>query len=151
MSAGTALAVALATVAGLAGAVQVAVMSELGERVGVAAALAVSAVVTHVVAVAIQLVAPNGIANIREAFHIPVWLWIGGGLSILIVLAVTVGGARIGSAATIGIIIAGNLVAGAVIDRFGLFGVDRIALTWPRLLGIGLLAVGAALSLHKGD
>jgi transporter family-2 protein len=149
LSAGTALAVALATVAGLAGAVQVAVMSELGERVGVAAALAVSAVVTLVVAVAILLVARNGIANFREAFHIPIWLWIGGALSILIVLAVTVGGARIGSAATIGIIIAGNLVAGAVIDRFGLFGVDRIALTWPRLLGIGLLAVGAALSLHK--
>ena len=151
MSAGTAFAVALAAVAGLAGAVQVAVMSELGERVGVAAALAVSAIVTLVVAVAILLVARNGIANFREAFHIPVWLWIGGALSILIVLAVTVGGARIGSAATIGIIIAGNLVAAAVIDRYGLFGVDRIALTWPRLLGIGLLAVGAALSLHKPD
>jgi bacterial/archaeal transporter family-2 protein len=151
LSAGTALAVALAAVAGLAGAVQVAVMSELGERVGVAAALAVSAIVTLVVAVAILLVARDGIANFREAFHIPVWLWVGGALSILIVLAVTVGGARIGSAATIGIIIAGNLVMGAVIDRFGLFGVDRIALTWPRLLGIGLLAVGAALSLHKAD
>ena len=149
MSAGTALAVALASVAGLAGAVQVAVMSELGERVGVAAALAVSAVVTLVLAVAILLVARDGIANFRDAFHIPAWLWVGGALSILIVLAVTVGGARIGSAATIGIIIAGNLVMAAVIDRYGLFGVDRIALTWPRVLGIVLLGAGAALSLHR--
>jgi uncharacterized membrane protein YdcZ (DUF606 family) len=38
---------------------------------------------------------------------------------------------------------------GAVIDRFGLFGVEEIAITWPRLLGIGLLAAGAALSLSK--
>ena len=151
MSAGTALAVALASVAGLAGAVQVAVMSELGDRVGVAAALAVSAVVTLVVAAVILGVAPDGVSNFREAFHIPAWLWIGGALSILIVLAVTVGGARIGSAATIGIIIAGNLVMAAVIDRYGLFGVDRIALTWPRVLGIVLLALGAALSLHKPD
>jgi transporter family-2 protein len=151
LSAGPALAVALASIAGLAGAVQVAVMSELGERVGVAAALAVSAVVTLLVAVAILLVARDGIANFRNAFSIPAWLWIGGALSILIVLAVTVGGARIGSAATIGIIIAGNLVMAAAIDRFGLFGVDQIALTWPRVLGIVLLAAGAALSLHKAD
>ena len=29
------------------------------------------------------------------------------------------------------------------------FGSERIALHWPRLLGIGLLAAGAALSLRK--
>ncbi len=126
-------------------------MSELGERVGIAAALAVSAVVTLIVAAAVLAVARDGLANFRAAFHIPPWLWIGGALSILIVLAVTVGGPRIGAAATIGIIIAGNLVMGAVIDRFGLFGIDRIALTWPRVLGIVLLGIGAALSLHKPD
>ncbi len=124
-------------------------MSELGDRVGIAAALAVSAVVTLVVAAAVLVIARDGIVNFRAAFHLPAWLWIGGALSILIVLTVTVGGSRIGAAATIGIIIAGNLVMAAVIDRLGLFGVDRIALTWPRLLGIVLLAVGAALSLHK--
>ncbi len=124
-------------------------MSELGERVGIAAALAVSAVVTLVVAAAVLVIARDGITNFRTAFQLPAWLWIGGALSILIVLAVTVGGSRIGAAATIGIIIAGNLVMAAVIDRLGLFGVDRIALTWPRVLGIVLLALGAALSLHK--
>ena len=126
-------------------------MSELGDRVGVAAALAVSALVSLFLAAAILVVARNGVGNFREAFHLPAWLWIGGALSIFIVLAVTVGGSRIGAAATIGIIIAGNLLMGAVIDRYGLFGVDRIALTWPRVLGIVLLAVGAALSLHKPD
>jgi uncharacterized membrane protein YdcZ (DUF606 family) len=38
---------------------------------------------------------------------------------------------------------------GAVIDHFGLLGSDRIALHWPRVLGIVLLAAGAALSLRK--
>ena len=47
------------------------------------------------------------------------------------------------------ILIAGQLVMGAVIDRFGLFGVDQIAISWPRALGIALLGAGAALSLVR--
>ena len=38
---------------------------------------------------------------------------------------------------------------GAVIDRFGLFGLEPIPIGWERALGIVLLAVGAALSLRK--
>jgi transporter family-2 protein len=67
----------------------------------------------------------------------------------LIVFTVTFAGPRIGIAATVGILIAGQLVAGAAIDRWGLLGQDKIALHWPRVLGIVLLAAGAALSLKK--
>jgi uncharacterized membrane protein YdcZ (DUF606 family) len=38
---------------------------------------------------------------------------------------------------------------GAVIDRFGLFGVDRIGMSLPRVAGIVLLGIGAALSLVR--
>jgi uncharacterized membrane protein YdcZ (DUF606 family) len=38
---------------------------------------------------------------------------------------------------------------GAVIDRFGLFGVDPIAISPVRVLGIALLGMGAALSLVR--
>ena len=38
---------------------------------------------------------------------------------------------------------------GAAIDRFGLFGVEQIPISWERAVGIALLAVGAALSLRK--
>jgi uncharacterized membrane protein YdcZ (DUF606 family) len=37
----------------------------------------------------------------------------------------------------------------ALIDRFGWLGNEQIALNWPRVLGILLLAAGAALTLHK--
>jgi len=73
----------------------------------------------------------------------------GGLLSLLIVFTITYSGSRIGITATVGILIAGQLAMGAVIDRFGLFGADVIPLGWPRLLGIALLAGGAALSLHR--
>ena len=38
---------------------------------------------------------------------------------------------------------------GAAIDRFGLFGSERIALHWPRVVGLALLGAGAVLSLRK--
>jgi uncharacterized membrane protein YdcZ (DUF606 family) len=37
----------------------------------------------------------------------------------------------------------------AAIDRFGWFGLDRIGIEWPRILGLLLLGAGAALTLAK--
>ena len=124
-------------------------MSRLGERIGVVEALAFSTIVAIVIAFTTLLVVRQSVSGIGEAARQPVWLWTGGALSAFIVLAITVGPPRIGVTATVGILIAGQLAMGAVIDRFGLLGSDRISLHWPRLLGIALLAAGAALSLRK--
>jgi transporter family-2 protein len=51
--------------------------------------------------------------------------------------------------AVVAILIAGQLAAAAAIDRFGWFGSESIPLHWVRVLGIVLLAAGAALSLRK--
>ena len=56
---------------------------------------------------------------------------------------------RLGATAVIGILIAGQLVMGAVIDRVGLFGVEQIGISPARAVGIGLLGIGAALSLVR--
>lgn len=139
----------MALTAGLAGSVQAAVMGELGERVGIVPALAFSVLVGAVFALAVVLVWERSFSGIQAAFHEPAWLWFGGLMSVFIVLAITVAPPRIGIAATIGIVIAGNLVSAALIDRYGLFGQEQIPITWPRLLGLGLLAAGAALSLTQ--
>jgi transporter family-2 protein len=146
VSGATSVALTLCVLAGLAGPVQAAVMGELGERVGIVPALALSAIVTTAVALSALVIVRQGVG---QAVRQPAWLWIGGLLSAFIVIAVTVAPPRIGTTATIGVIIAGNLAMAAVIDRFGLLGQERIGLGWPRLLGIGLLAAGAALSLHR--
>jgi bacterial/archaeal transporter family-2 protein len=142
-----AVAVALCVLAGLAGPVQAAVMGELGERVGIVSALALSAFVTMAVALSALAIVRQGVG---EVVRQPAWLWTGGILSAFIVISVTVAPPRIGTTATIGVIIAGNLAMGAAIDRFGLLGQEAIGLTWPRLVGIGLLAAGAGLSLYRG-
>ena len=145
----TGLSIALAVAAGLAGAVQAAVMGELGGRVGVFPALAFSGVVSLVLGLVLLLLAKQSVGGLADVARQPVWLWTGGALSVLIILAVTVASPRIGLAATIGTIIAFNLGAAALIDRFGWFGFDRIAITWTRLAGLAFLGLGALLSLYK--
>ncbi len=124
-------------------------MGELGQRVGIVPALAFAVMVSLVCALAGLLVWERSFSGVRAALHEPVWLWIGGVMSVFIVFAVTLGPPRIGVTATIAIVIAGNLFSAAIIDRFGFFGVERVGLDWPRVLGFVLLAAGAALTLKR--
>jgi transporter family-2 protein len=143
------VAVALSLVAGMAGSVQVAVMSRFGDRIGILEALAFSAFGTALITGVVLLVARHGVHGYAAGARQPPWLWLGAVMGAIVVFTITFAGPRIGTAATIGLLIAGQLAMGAVIDRFGLFGLDRIALHWPRILGIVLLGAGAVLSLRK--
>jgi transporter family-2 protein len=149
LSGGTALAVALATAAGLAGSVQVAVMGRFGERVGVLEALAFATLLTAVLSAAVLVVARQSLGAYVDGARSPLWLWSAAVMSLVVILAITFATPRIGAAATIGILIAGQLAMGAAIDRFGLFGLEKIPIDATRIAGIALLAVGAALSLKK--
>ena len=139
----------LCAIGGLAGAVQAAVMGELGERVGVAPALTFAVAVSLVCALGVLLVWERSFAGVRAAAEQPWWLWVGGVMSVFIVLGITVATPRIGVAATIGIVIAGNLVMAALIDQYGLLGQEQVAITGLRLVGLALLAAGAALLLVR--
>jgi len=149
VSRGETVAVVLAATAGLGGAVQVAVMGELGDRVGVFPAIALSVIVSFVLGIVVLYAAGSSLWGVRDALREPLWLWTGGAISLFIILAITVAGPRVGVAATLAVVIAGNLVMSAVVDQFGLFGLEKIAIGWPRALGIALLAAGVALSLPR--
>jgi len=144
------LAVALAVLGGLAGSVQVAVMGRFGGRVGVMEALAFSTAIQLVVSLLVLLaIRGGGIGGLRHVAGTPAWMWIGGLMGFTVVTSITFAQPRIGATAVIGILIAGQLVMGALIDRFGLFGVEQIAISPARLAGIVLLGIGAALSLVR--
>ena len=145
----TSVAVALAVLAGLAGSVQVAVMGRFGGAVGVVDALAVATAVQLGFAVAILLAARGGLGGLHHIGATPPWMWLGGLMGLTVVGSITFAQPKIGATAVIGILIAGQLVMGAVIDRFGLFGVHQIAISVPRAIGIVLLGIGAALSLVR--
>ena len=145
----TGLAATLAVVAGLFGAVQVAVMGKLGERIGSLEAVMVAAIVTGVIILPVLLAARQGFGGLGETLAQPWWMLTGGALGAAIVFSITIAGPKIGTTAVVALLIAGQLVAATLIDRFGWFGFDRVALDWPRILGIALLAAGAALTLRR--
>jgi transporter family-2 protein len=150
VSGGTAAAASLALVAGLAGSIQVAVMGRFGQRVGSFEALAANLLFSTLVATAVLLVLRQSLAGFADAARSPWWYWVGGGgMGVVVVLTITVVTPRIGTAATIGLLIAGQLAMGAAIDRYGWFGVEKVPLTPLRILGVLLLAVGAALALRR--
>jgi bacterial/archaeal transporter family-2 protein len=150
MGGGTAAAASLALVAGLAGSIQVAVMGRFGERIGSFEALAANLIFSSILATAVLLVLRQSLAGFGDALRSPWWYWVGGGgMGVVVVLSITVVTPRIGAAATIGLLIAGQLAMGVVIDTYGLFGVDKVALSWPRILGVLLLAAGALLALRR--
>jgi transporter family-2 protein len=150
MGGGTAAAASLALVAGLAGSIQVAVMGRFGERIGTFEALAANLIFSAIIATAVLLVLRQSLAGFGEALRSPWWYWVGGGgMGVVVVLSITVVTPRIGAAATIGLLIAGQLAMGVVIDSYGLFGVEKVALSWPRILGVLLLAAGAVLALRR--
>jgi bacterial/archaeal transporter family-2 protein len=139
----------LAFAAGLGGAIQIAVQGRLGDRVGSLEALTTAAVVGGALAVTSLLVVRRSVSGVGEALGGPKWQLLGGVMGVFIVFAVTVAGPRIGVVATTAFLIAAQFALASVIDRYGLFGVERIPLNGPRVVGIVLLVIGAALTLRR--
>ena len=82
---GSAFATTLAVAAGLAGSVQIALMSRLGERIGVFQALGFASLFTAVLAFALLLATRRSVAGYERALHQPWWMLMGGVMSLLIV------------------------------------------------------------------
>ncbi len=143
------LAIFLSLVAGVAGSVQVAVSGAFGRRIGVLEATAFGAIVAALIVTTVVLLARHGLGGVAAGFRHPPWLWIGGIMGAIVITTITFAAPRIGTFATIGLLIAGQLAMGVVIDALGLFGLQRIPLNPARLAGLILLAGGALLVLRR--
>ena len=145
---GTRIAIAFSLAAGLAGAAQAAVSGALGRRVGTIGSAGFGVLLAAILVVALALVLGRG-GSITASIHQPAWLWLGGLFGAVIVLAIAYAPPRIGTFATVALLIAGQLAAGALIDAFGWMGSPRIPVTIARAAGLLLVAAGAALTLKR--
>jgi len=143
----TRIAISMALVAGLAGAAQASVSGAMGRRIGSVQAAAFGSIVAAVLLVVLAVVVGRG-GGIVEAVRQPPWLWISGVFGAFIVLSIAYAPPRIGTFATVALLIAGQLIAGAAIDAFGWLGTERIPITASRVVGLVLLGAGAALTLR---
>ena len=73
------------------------------------------------------------------------WMWLGGPLGTLFVLASVIITPRLGAATMMVLVIAGQLSMALLVDRFGLIGLPLRDVGAMRLLGLGLVLVGVVL------
>ena len=145
---GTRIAIAFSLAAGIAGAAQASISGALGRRVGTIGAAGFGVILAAVLVIALAVVVGRG-GSIAAAIHEPLWLWLGGLFGAVIVVAIAYAPPRIGTFATVALLIAGQLVAGALIDAFGWLGSPRIPVTLARVAGLVLVTLGAALTLKR--
>jgi transporter family-2 protein len=79
----------------------------------------------------------------------PAWAWFGGVLGAVYVASVTLLGPRLGGLTLVALVVAGQMVAGLLVDRYGVLGYPQVPVTPLRLLGALLLVAGALLVLRR--
>jgi bacterial/archaeal transporter family-2 protein len=79
----------------------------------------------------------------------PWWAYVGGACGAVFVFATLVASPRVGVTATFVAVILGQVMAAALIDRFGWLGVPSVPVRPERLVAIGLLAVSVVLLARK--
>lgn len=110
-----------------------------------------SALVSTVVSVAVLavliVVSKRGDLGLSNLGAGPWWIYVGGLCGVVFLVASLVGVAEQGVTVTFVAVVAGQVVAAMVVDRFGWFGVQQIGLSWERGLAAVLLLVALALLL----
>lgn len=123
--------------------VNVALAKRLGSLQAVVVSFAVGTLALLFVALATGRLAPGELRGVSW------WQLTGGLLGAVVVFSATVFVPRLGVLAATGAVIAGQFIGGAVIDRFGLIGMPTLQLTWSRIVGLGLLSLGAFFVLRR--
>jgi bacterial/archaeal transporter family-2 protein len=126
-------------------ALQAPINSTLGRTVGTFAASSVSFAIGTALLVAITVLVGGGYGQLAGARDLALVYFTGGLLGAAYVTTVLVTVRELGAGGVTAATIAGQLTTSVIIDRLGVLGLAERALTVPRLLGVGLLAVGTFL------
>ena len=84
--------------------------------------------------------------TLRAAWAVaPWWLWVGGLIGALYVVATIVLAPRLGAATLVAAVVAGQMIASLLLDHYGLLGFPTHSLNGLRVLGAALVIVGVIL------
>lgn len=141
-------AVFLIILVGLVGGVAVGLQSPMASMITQRLGLFESVFIVHLGGALIALI-PLILygSRLREWRSVP-WYVLGAGIFGLIVIAsISYMIPRVGVAATITTIVAGQLLVGTILDHYGLLGAAVKPLDATRILGLGVLMVGVWLTV----
>ncbi len=137
----------LVLLAGSATAFQAGANGALGKKLGIIEAAFVSFMVGTVVLFVLLMLTRKG--NLLQVFEVPKWQLTGGLLGAMYILIMVVAVPRIGIAAALVTLIAGQLATSTLIDHFGLIGDRNIPLDLKRIGGLLLMGVSIFLFYKK--
>ena len=132
---------------GVAVAVQPSINARLAQRVGAYESSFISFAVGTLAMLVVVVVAGKG--DLRGIGDVRWWELTGGFLGAFFVTLTIIAVPRLGTAAVMAAIIAGQLASASLLDQFGAFGLRQIPCTPLRLVGVCLLAAGAALIVRR--
>lgn len=132
---------------GVAVAVQPSINARLAEKTGYLQAATISFAVGTLVLLLISLTTAQG--SFRKISEVDWWQLSGGLFGAFFVTMTIVGVPRIGTTAVLALTIVSQLLAGLVMDHYGVFGMRGIPVDMKRLLGVVLLLVGVALICRR--
>jgi bacterial/archaeal transporter family-2 protein len=138
------LAVLLTAVAGGLIALQAPINAGLGKATGNLPAALVSFLI-GTAALAVIVVLSGKASGLSSTFDVSWYYMLGGLLGAIYVFNALVAVSVIGAGGVAAATIFAQLTASVVIDRLGLFGLDEVALTPERVLGVVLLLAGTIL------
>ncbi len=137
----------LGILAGMLIALQGPINAQLAHALGMPVAAAAASFVAGTVALILVTVVLAQVRGITIAWHVPpLWMFFAGGcLGAAFVTCALILTPKLGAAATMGLIVTGQLLAGLLLDRLGYFDLAVRELTLGRVAGAALLVVGALL------
>jgi transporter family-2 protein len=118
--------------------------SELAKRTSVLGAAFISVLVSALV-MAVIATASGELGQLKRVGHIPGVYLLGGvaGAALVTVTLVTV--RKLGAGGVVAATVTGQLIVSAILDRYGVLGLERVGLTPIRVAGFALLLAGTAL------
>ena len=137
------LVILIGLIGGVGVGLQVPIAGSMGQRVGGVA----SSFIIHVSGAIFSglFLFLRGGEKIRDWTTLPWYMLIAGIFGLILYLTINVTLPRLGSTMMVSLIIVGQLMAGVVIDHFGLLGVVTRHIDLPRAIGLVVLVLGAYL------
>jgi transporter family-2 protein len=143
----TALYLFTALILGAIVSLQPAINAQVAARLGSPLAAATcSIVISFVMIVVAWTTLDRAPTSLPKLLSLPWWVLIGGAAGVLFVLGGIMVAPRLGVAAFFTCVVLGQVLGAAVLDQLGAFGLEAQPIGWTRVLGILLVAAGAALT-----
>jgi len=138
---------AVGLMGGLAIGIQAPLASLMGQRLGMIESVFIIHLGGLIAATALLIISKGG--NIGQWQNLPWYALAAGALGVLLISAQVFIIPSIGVAATITLIIAGQLIMAAGIDHYGVFEIESKPFNWERVSGLMIVLLGVWLTVRK--